>query len=356
MEIQTLDKFCKVGGMSTKRVFNHISRNVTVPCQMEGIKDRIQKIKKYQAQLKKLLEAPGVQQKTPEWYDMRMGMITASDFAQALGDGKFGSVKQFYQKKCEPCDESLASKSNPFFKWGNMFEPVAIAIYSHMFGVDVHEFGLIPHPTKKFFGASPDGISDLGVMVEIKCPKKRKITGEVPMQYFYQIQGQLDVCDLDECDYFESEFDMFHDPQDFWDNYGGSQYQGIIIEKADGSFIYNDIKANKKELQEWDSTIGNVEGIIKKHYWVLMKHNIQRIFRDQEFLVDKFAKLEVVWNNILRYRQNMEDYQKEVINPGNAMAIDIETEPYVSPFASKNTGKGGGAVDGGFKKYAFIDE
>jgi hypothetical protein len=26
----------------------------------------------------------------------------------------------------------------------------------------------------EFFGASPDGISEVGVMVEIKCPYKRK--------------------------------------------------------------------------------------------------------------------------------------------------------------------------------------
>lgn len=344
MDIQIVDKLCKSSGMVIKRAVGNGVAEVDA-------KERIKKIKGYQMQLKKLLVSPGVQQKTPEWYEMRKNMITASDFAQALGDGKFGTVKQFYQKKCEPCDESLASKSNPFFKWGNMFEPVAIDVYSHMFGVYVHEFGLIPHPSIKFFGASPDGISDLGIMVEIKCPKKRKITGEVPMQYFYQIQGQLDVCGLDECDYFESEFDLFHDPEDFWDNYGTTeQYQGIIIEKTDGTYLYHTINMPKSELKRWDATNGGCASVevVTKYYWVLMKHNIQRVYRDVDFLKDKFAKLEVVWNNILRYRQDAEAYNKEILNPQTGTVIYIDTEPYEPSVAVEKTPI--------VRKYAFIDD
>ena len=63
--------------------------------------------------------------------------------------------------------------------------------------------GLIIHNQYKHIGASPDGISDLGIMLEIKCPFKRKIDGAIPEQYWMQIQGQLEVCDLEECDYLE---------------------------------------------------------------------------------------------------------------------------------------------------------
>ena len=47
--------------------------------------------------------------------------------------------------------------------------------------------------------SSPDGISELGIMLEIKCPFKIKIDGSIPEQYWMQIQGQLEVCDLEEC-------------------------------------------------------------------------------------------------------------------------------------------------------------
>lgn len=40
----------------------------------------------------------------------------------------------------------------------------------------IYEFGLMKNPHHDFFGASPDGISELGVMLEIKCPYKRRPT------------------------------------------------------------------------------------------------------------------------------------------------------------------------------------
>ena len=41
----------------------------------------------------------------------------------------------------------------------------------------------------------------------------------MPQQYYYQIQGQLDVCGLDECDYLECEFEVTEDPDWFWATY-----------------------------------------------------------------------------------------------------------------------------------------
>ena len=39
-------------------------------------------------------------------------------------------------------------------------------------------------------------------MLEIKCPKSRKLNGFVPEYYLAQVQGQLEVCDLE---YFSAE-------------------------------------------------------------------------------------------------------------------------------------------------------
>ena len=175
----------------------------------EHVRDRAMTTLAWRARLAKLLEAPGVTQRTPEWYEARKTMVTASDVAQALGCSKFGNQRTFFQKKCGAPEEQAAfDASLPPLKWGVMYEPVAQAIYSAVnLGVRVHEFGLLRHETLSFVGASPDGISDLGVMLEIKCPWRRRIVeGEVPMQYYYQIQAQLAVCGLQECDYFECEF------------------------------------------------------------------------------------------------------------------------------------------------------
>jgi putative phage-type endonuclease len=293
------------------------------------IKKRSTQLKQFQKQLKHLLSIPKVEQKTEEWYAIRKNLVTASDFAQALGHGKFGTVKQFYQKKCEKVDDAAASKTNPFFKWGNMFEPVAISIYSHMHnGIHVHNFGLLQHPKYDFFGASPDGISDLGIMVEIKCPFKRKIIdgGEVPEQYAYQIQGQLDVCGLQECDYFECEFINLETEDAFLTM--DSKYVGIIVEVAPETFEYSPIGDSKESILNWNLRF---DPSYTRTMWYLNCFNKKRVYRDDVFLQENMPKLKKVWDNVLKYRQNRDAYEIEVLNE-----IKIETQKYQhQPFTLK---------------------
>jgi len=56
--------------------------------------------------------------------------------------------------------------------------------------------------------ASPDGIiveggERLGRLVEIKCPISREIGGAIPFGYWCQMQIQMEVTGLDECEYLE---------------------------------------------------------------------------------------------------------------------------------------------------------
>ena len=92
-----------------------------------------------------------------------------------------------------------------------MFEDMAIRCYKQINNnIPVHIFGIIQNKNIEHFGASPDGITDLGIMVEIKCPFSRQIKKDfIPEKYYYQMQGQLAVCNLTECDYVECEFKIF---------------------------------------------------------------------------------------------------------------------------------------------------
>ena len=47
-------------------------------------------------------------------------------------------------------------------------------------------------------------------MLEIKCPKSRIITGFIPEVYRAQIQGQLEVCGLDYCDFLECDIKVYN--------------------------------------------------------------------------------------------------------------------------------------------------
>ena len=126
-------------------------------------------------------------QRTPEWYAMRKTRLTASDLATALGESKYNTRFSLLEKKI-----GMGKKFTGNFatEWGVKYEPVATEIYERRNGVRVVEFGLLPHPTISFLGASPDGIvfgcqgdcpggqakaSPLdGHMLEIKvCPASR---------------------------------------------------------------------------------------------------------------------------------------------------------------------------------------
>lgn len=271
----------------------------------------------YRTKVQELRNLPKIEQKSEEWYNIRRNMITASDFAQALGKGKFGTQKQLIQKKVMPREnETAISNTNPFFKWGHMFEPVACSIYEKMKNVTVHEFGLIQHPQYSFFGASPDGITDDGVMLEIKCPLKRKLTGEIPTQYYYQIQGQLDVCGLDDCDYLECSFELVD--YNCWSS---------ITDKIKGVFKDNGIDAieYQKPLLAGEDTSSIVIGDDCK-YWVLKEYYLIRVTRDKSFMVEKIEALKKVWDKIEYYRKSPESFTIEVQN-----VINIETEKYQRP-------------------------
>lgn len=274
-------------------------------------------MKDKQRKVAKLLEIPKIEQKSDEWYKVRENLITASDFAQALGHGKFGNQNDIIKKKVKPVDESAYSKTNPFFKWGNMFEPVACTIYSLIHNnVKVHEFGLIKHETRSYFGASPDGITDYGVMLEIKCPYKRKIVsgGDVPKQYYYQIQGQLEVCGLNDCDYFECQFNLFKSREEFEAiDAENNVYLGVIIETEPSQYVYSHVSFETGTILEWlDDFLEKDNDYIDIKFWYLSHYNLQRVQLDKEFVEENLDKLEALWKKIVEYRNNPQKYKLEV--------------------------------------------
>jgi len=164
-----------------------------------------------------------------------------------------------------------------------MFEPMATRIYSHNKKKEVFEFGLIINDDIKNFGASPDGITEDGVMIEIKCPYSRKIIdGIIPEKYYYQIQGQLAVCNLNDCDYIECEFMTFASEDEYLSGILDidNAYHGIIIEKKDenGEIIYKyssekqDGQMNINEFQDY-----KYNNQWKFNYWKLNTINIQQV-------------------------------------------------------------------------------
>lgn len=349
-----LDNICLQHKLKVKAICKGCTDEEYIQC----IKDRLETIKKNKKILKGLMKLPKVEQKSEEWYRLRTNLITASDFAQALGHGKFGNPTEIIKKKCRPVDESGASKINPFFKWGNMFEPVANDVYSLLHhNVKIHEFGLLPHKKLSFFGASPDGITETGIMVEIKCPVRRKVEegGEVPTQYYYQIQGQLEVCGLQECDYFECQFQEFGTQDEFFKSFNDEKIKGIMIEYKNTFddttyFRYSPIAYNNScsidEMRTWFDNNTNEE-FVDITLWYLSHYNLQRVTLDKPFVDEKLKELKVVWDKILHYRQNPDKFDIEVLK-----IINIGETPRLKPIVEKKPR----FEKKSFSGYSFIED
>ena len=138
------------------------------------------------------------EQRTPEWYKIRETLCTASADTYDIITNHQNKV---ILKKC---GLGKPFNGNKYTWHGNKYEDIAIGIYESRYNREVWEFGLIKHPIIDCLGASPDGITTCGRMLEIKCPSGRKINGHIKPVYFCQMQTQMEVCDLEVCDFFEA--------------------------------------------------------------------------------------------------------------------------------------------------------
>ena len=298
--------------------------------------NRIKKINEYKKKLELCKDIPVIVQRTDEWFTARKNMITASDMAQALNKGKFGNQKDFIIKKVDKLKSNenvYHNTDNPILLWGVRYEEVANRIYMKRNNVEVYEFGLIKHPNYDYFGASPDGISNLGIMLEIKCPPKRQITGAIPEQYWMQMQGQLEVCNLDECDYLECKFSEYKTEIEFMNDKNPSndklsndlKEKGIIIEinNDDGTkYEYSNLDMSMEEILSWKSnTLSNLDitDEYKIYYWKLTEYFCKRVQRDINFFEENIKNLEFLWNKIKYYANdnNKNEYMKNIINNKN---------------------------------------
>ena len=306
------------------------------------IEDRIQTIELYKRQLNNLFKVPQFTQRTPEWYNERHKMISSSDFATAIGDGKFSSQKDFIIKKCSPLTTTSTFDANhEILSWGIKYEPIATNIYGKRNNVVIHEFGLIKHqnPQYNYIGASPDGITENGIMIEIKCPYRRTIDGSIPTQYYYQIQGQLEVCNLEEADYIECAFKEYYSKNDYFnDSDSTGKYtkdmneKGIIYEYQDGTntrhYVYSPFLCNNEDLIKWiDETEKNLNNIdYKVKFWYIKEYHCKRVYRDRQLFEDLIKKVKIVWEKILEYRNDKDLYKNEVLTKRKKTIVEFEKE------------------------------
>ena len=273
----------------------------------------------------KLKNIPQPEQRTPEWFAFRKDRLTASDLGTIIGVNPYEKSDYVVQKKA---GLEKPFKTNRAIKWGVKYEEVITKIYEHRNNLKVYEYGCLPHPTIKHFGASPDGIVDtgsknlnyIGRMLEIKCPTSRDITGFIPEYYHSQVQGQLEVCELEYCDFVECKIEEYTNKEDYYAD-GNLCYQengfekGVVLDTYDKKlekevFYYADIGLTETEIDKWEDEIldkvldnENLE-YLKTSYWKVTQYNELLIKRDKEwFDTVCLPKINEFWAKVLYYRK-----------------------------------------------------
>ncbi len=167
------------------------------------------------ANVERLMSIPQIPQRTAEWYAQAKQVLTASEFSVILGTPR--AVGTLVISKVEPPPEvpmaprlAVSTTEMTAMDWGVRFEPIVKQILTHKWGAEIVESGRLMHPTDPHLAASPDGLilkaadpERVGRLVEIKCPIRREVTGQIPFEYWCQMQIQMEVCDIDECEYVE---------------------------------------------------------------------------------------------------------------------------------------------------------
>ena len=276
-------------------------------------------------QLDKLRNVEQPAQKSTEWYTRRHTMLTASSIWQALATQS--AQNRLIYKKCAPLNMSKCFQVNTSspMHWGQKYEPISQRFYEHMYSTTLEEFGCIPHSTHLFLGASPDGINNkkdnerYGRLVEIKNIVNREITGIPKKEYWVQMQLQMEVTDLDECDFLETRFKEYESEEEFMKDGGFDKCEkikGVIIQfSARGGPVYKycPFLADKDAVEDWiNKSLDENESMtwIKNIYWSLEEYSCVLVTRNRKWFEVALPQFENIWKTILYERINGYDHRK----------------------------------------------
>ena len=280
-----------------------------------------QKLKSYEN-----MEQP--EQLSKEWFEFRREGLSASDLYKALDSQS--KQNNLALSKCEPIDfnKKFSSNINSPCHNGHRYEPLSIMHYEKDFNTKVGEFGCIKHSIHKFLRASPDGINidptndRYGRLVEVKNPTSRVLDGVPEKAYWVQMQMQMEVWDLDECDFLETTFkeyeneDEFHkDGKTFIQRENGMR-KGITVQFFNGNkphYEYPPVDISEKAFDKWYEIIleKNKEmAYIKNIYWYLMDYSCVLVPRNKKWFDHILPKLQQFWQTILEERETGYEHRR----------------------------------------------
>ena len=263
-----------------------------------------------------LRNIPQPEQRTTAWYKYRYDLITASNAWKALDSQS--SINSLIYEKCMPLNLEKYDGLNTEtpFHWGQKYEPLSVLIYESDYKTSVEDFGCLQSQDHSFLGASPDGVnvdsnSDLyGRMLEVKNIVNREITGIPKREYWCQMQIQMGVCKLNECDFLETRFveyeneEAFHNDGDTFTHTSDGEKKGIFmyfVKDRKVTYEYPDLYLSKEEFDKWEEKMMDKHEDkmwVKNLYWRLDQLSCVLVLRNQIWFNAAVKEFGDVWKII----------------------------------------------------------
>jgi len=276
-----------------------------------------------------VLARPQIPQRTPAWYAQGKEVLTASEFAKLYGSPR--CVSQLVMSKvpnpsapaatnrlacmtCEmgPCDGGIR------------FEPVVKQILERKWGAKIAEAGRIMHPTDTHIAASPDGIileaednARVGRLLEIKCPITRVIGGGIPHDYWCQMQVQMEVTGVGECEYVEVKIQSLQGSEtDLSGVVHGHLWLLQNPQTCEMRYAYTEPEAAALKASGWDTT--------ETIPWRLADMYAVTVTRDMGWFQETAELRRQLWENVEKARRGA--FQ---VVEGRAKTVNVIKEPAV---------------------------
>jgi len=153
------------------------------------------------------------EQNCHEWFQARVGRVTASEIGRAMaklkrasGDKKAGDWAADHDNYVREIAWELITRVpaehyvSKAMELGTQYENEARIEYWQSTGTDVEQTGFVLHPTLDFLGASPDGLIRLDGGLEIKVPllathQRYLVEDRIPEEYVPQMQCGMLCCE-----------------------------------------------------------------------------------------------------------------------------------------------------------------
>jgi len=344
-----------------------------------------------EGQIAYLKSKPQPVQRTKEWYDFRHNLITASNAYKAFESQS--NKNQLIYEKCQPnpssslmedlntdlaVDVAINSETkiihfqapvqmvnvNSSLHHGQKYEPLSVMIYEDTYKTKVDDFGCIQHETHVFLGASPDGINvdrdslRYGRMLEIKNIVNREIDGIPKKEYWIQMQLQMEVCDLDECDFLETKFTEYENAAAYWADTSGKR-RGIIMyfHAKEGKPFYKYMPLSLVEIQDIDKWQEEMMDLyqsskykyvwIKDYYWKLDIVSCVLVCRNRQWFKDNVEGLASIWSTIVSERVSGYEHRAPNRKPRpTTLTLDINASSSSNSSGSNGSGSNGSGSNG----------